>query len=305
MPKVFRFSAYGGPETQEFVELPVPQPGPSELLVKVRSAGLNPVDLKIRSGALQQWSPRELPSELGSEVSGVVEAVGQDVAGFAVGDEVFGAPAPGHGAFSEWTVTKAAATAKKPPQVSFDDAATLVVAAATAYDGVAQLALSAGQTLLVNGIGGGVGVAAAQIARDVGIAVLGTGSAGKRALAESVGATLVVSGDGVERRVRELLPDGVDGVLDLVGGQALRDVAGLTDPAKLVTTADPETALELGGQPIRRDGTARVLDAVARLVADGKLDPHVHDVVPFDDAAHAMASLESGHALGKVVLRVS
>lgn len=306
MPKVFRFSEYGGPEVQELVDAPVPTAGPSELLVKVRSAGVNPVDAKLRSGMLAQLMPRDLPAEFGSEVSGVVEAVGQDVEGFAVGDEVFGSPAPSHGAFSEYTVLTAVATAKKPPHVSFDDAATLVVAAATAWDAVAQLGLGQGQTLLVNGVGGGVGVAAAQIARDLGIAVIGTASEGKRALVEMLGATLVPYGDGVERRVRELMPDGVDGVLDLVGGAALSAVAPLARiPAKVVSAADPMTVSRLGGEPVQRDGTARVLDEVARLVADGKLDPHVRDVVAFDDVAQAIASVESGHALGKVVVRIS
>lgn len=306
MPRVFRFTSYGGPETQEFAELDKPVPGPSEILVRVKSAGVNPVDYKVRSGMFKDFGPRELPSEFGSEVSGFVEELGQDVEGFAVGDEVFGAPATGHGAFSEYTVTSAVATAHKPPQVSFHDAATLVVAAATGYDGIIQLGLSAGQTLLINGIGGGVGVAAAQLARDSGIAVFGTGSESKRALAESLGAILIPYGDGVADRVRELLPDGVDAILDLVGGDALRAVTGLLkDPAKLVTAADPAVAAESGGVAIERDRTARVLDEVAALVAAGKLDPHVRDVLAFGDAAQAIASVESGHALGKVVLEVS
>ena len=210
MPKVFRFTDYGGPETQEFVELDKPVPGPSEILVRVRAAGVNPVDYKVRRGMFKDFGPRALPSEFGSELSGVVEQVGQDVEGFSVGDEVFGAPAPSHGAFSEYTVTGASSTAHKPPQVSFTDAATLPVAAATGYDGVEQLGLGRGQTLLITGIGGGVGVAAAQIARDRGIAVFGTGSEAKRALVESLDATLIRYGDGVADRVRELLPDGVD-----------------------------------------------------------------------------------------------
>jgi NADPH:quinone reductase-like Zn-dependent oxidoreductase len=306
MPRVFRFTEYGGPETQEFVELDKPVPGPSEILVRVKSAGVNPVDHKIRSGMLKDFGPRDLPSEFGSEVSGFVEELGQDVEGFSVGDEVFGAPATGHGAFSEYTVTSAAATAHKPPHVSFNDAATLVVAAATAYDGIVQLGLSSGQTLLINGIGGGVGVAAAQIARDSGIAVFGTGSESKRALAESLGATLIPYGEGVADRVRELLPEGVDAILDLVGGDALRAVGKLAKkPVKLVTAADPGTAAEFGGVFIERDGTSRVLDEVAALVADGKLDPHVRDVLALDDVAQAIASVESGHALGKVVLEIS
>jgi len=306
VPKVFRFTEYGGPEMQEFIELPKPQPGPSEILVRVKSASVNPVDFKIRQGMLKDFAPRELPSEFGSEVSGVVEEIGQDVDGFAVGDEVFGSPAATHGAFSEYTVTTALATAKKPVKVSFHDAATLTVAAATAYDGIVHLGLSAGQTLLINGIGGGVGVAAAQVARDWGIAVFGTASEGKRALVESLGATLIPYGDGVEQRVRELLPDGVDGIYDLVGGSALRSVAGLVkDRAKLITAADPATATGLGGAMVNRDRTSRVLDAVAALVADGKLDPHVNDILAFDDAAQAIASVESGHAQGKTVIQIS
>jgi len=251
--------------------------------------GGNSVDYKTRQGQLREVAPRELPSEFGSEVSGVVEAVGQDVEGFSVGDEVFGYPAPGHGAFSEYTVTSAVGTARKPTHLSFHDAATLPVAGATAWDGIVQLALTEGQTLLINGIGGGVGVAAAQIARDAGIAVFGTASEEQRALVESLGAVLVPYGDGVEQRVRALLPDGVDGILDLVGEDALRSVAGLVkNPGKLVTTADPPTAEALGGAAVQRDRTSRVLDEVARLVADGKLDPHVNDVLAFDDAQHAL-----------------
>lgn len=305
MPKVFRFTEYGGPETQEFADLPKPTPGPSEILVRVRAAAVNPVDHKVRQGLLKDFAPRELPSEFGSEVSGVVEELGQDVDGFAVGEAVFGSVAPTHGAFSEYTVTRAGATAKKPPQVSFEDAATLTVAASTAYDGIAQLALTAGQTLLITGIGGGVGVAAAQLARDAGVAVFGTASEGKRALVESLDATLIPYGDGVAQRVRELLPDGVDAIYDLVGGDALRAVADLVkDRTKLITSADPRTAAELGGANVNRDRTSKVLDAVAALVATGKLDPHVNDVLAFDDAAQAIAAVESGHAQGKVVIKI-
>ena len=302
MPKVFRFTEYGGADTQEFADVPTPTPGPSEILVRVKSAGVNPVDYKIREGAFKDFGPRDLPSEFGSEVSGIVEGVGSDVEGFAVGDEVFGTPAPTHGAFNEYTVLSHDTTAKKPPHVSFHDAATLPVAAATAYDGVTQLNLSEGQTLLINGIGGGVGVAAAQIARDLGIAVFGTGSEAKRALTESLGATLIPYGDGVAERVRELLPDGVDAIFDLVGGDALTAVAGLAqNPSKVISAATPEAS----GGLVERDRTSRVLDIVAELVGDGKLNPHVLDVLAFDDAPQALASMQSGHAQGKVVLEIS
>ena len=305
MVKAFGFNSNGGPDVQEFLDLEMPVPMPGELLVEVRSAGVNPVDWKIRSGMLGPTAAGDLPAVLGSEVSGVVRGVGKDVEGFAENDEVFGSVAPGSGGYAEYTLVTANAAAHKPTQVSFNDAATLSVAAATAYDGVTQLGLTEGQTLLINGVSGGVGVAAAQIARDLGINVIGVAGEDKRALVETLGATLVPYGDGVEQRIKEILPDGVDAILDLAGGEGLRAVVGLlADRDKLISAGDPAVG-ELGGQFIERDGTGRVLDIVGSLVADGQLDPHIEDVRPLDEAADALAAVEIGHARGKVVIEVS
>jgi NADPH:quinone reductase-like Zn-dependent oxidoreductase len=306
MVKAFGYNSNGGPDVQEFLDLEMPSPMAGELLVEVRTAGVNPVDWKIRSGMMGPASPSDLPAVLGSEVSGVVREVGQDVEGFAVNDEVFGSVAPGSGGYAEYTLVTASGAAHKPPQVSFNDAAALPVAAATAYDGVTQLALKEGQTLLINGVSGGVGVAAAQIARDANINVIGTASEDKRALVESLGATLVPYGDGVADRIKELLPDGVDAIFDLAGGDGLRAVAELlSDRNKLITAGDPATATELGGHMIERDRTHRVLEIVAALVAEDKLDPHIEDIRPLDEAAEAIAAVEVGHAKGKVVIEVS
>lgn len=306
MPKVFRFREYGGPETQEFAEVDKPRPGRGQVLVEVRAAGVNPVDHKVRSGRFKCFTSRELPSEFGSEVSGVIAEVGAGVERFSVGDEVFGWPASGHGAFCEYTVLDQDAMLAKPPQVSFVDAAALAVSATTAYDGLVQLNLSAGQTLLITGIGGGVGVAATQLARNHGIRVVGTGSPAKQALVESLGASLVDYSGGVSERLRALLPGGVDAIFDLIGGQALAAVAGLlADRGRLISAADPDIVAELGGAPIRRDRSDRVLAEVGRLAAEGKLNPQVTSVVEFQDAADAIATVESGHPLGKVVLRIS
>ena len=310
MPRAYGFTEYGGPETQELMDVPKPTPGPTELLVAVKAAGVNPADWKVRAGLRRDVVPGDPPAVLGREVAGVVEAVGQDVEGFAAGDEVFGYTAPGSGGYAEFTLLTAAQAAKKPTQVSFSDAATLAVSAGTAYDGIRALALTEGQTLLINGIGGGVGVSAAQLARDLGIFVIGSGSEQKRELAESLGATLVTYGDGggedIADRVRAIMPDGVDAVFDLVGGAALRAVAGLVkDGSKIISAADYATAQELGGSAVERDRSTQALTEVARLVADGKLDPHVSDVVPLERAGDALHAVESGHARGKVVVSVS
>jgi len=305
MPKAYGFTQYGGPELQEFLDLPKPTPGAGEVLVAVRAAGVNPVDWKIRQGYLAEVMPLELPAVLGREVAGAVEEVGQDVDDFSVHDEILGSVAPGSGGYAEYALVTASTATKKPPQVSFTDAAALPVAAGTAYDAVQQLGLAEGESLLINGIGGGVGVAAAQLARDLGVFVIGTGSEEKRELTESLGGTLVTYGDGVANRVREIMPGGVDAVLDVVGGDALRAVAELvSNRSRLLTTADPDTVAELGGGGVERDGSGAVLAKIVQLVADGKLDPHVSDVVPLERAGEALASVESGHTRGKVVIAV-
>lgn len=303
--KAFVFTQYGGPDNQEFQDRPTPEPGPSEVRIAVRAAGVNPVDWKIRAGWMRDVMALDLPAPLGVEAAGVVEAVGQDVDGFSVGDEVFGSTATGSGGYAEQALLSAAATARKPAGLPFTTAAVLPVAAATAYDGIGQLKLDPGTTLLINGIGGGVGVVAAQLARDRDITVVGTASEDKRALVESLGAILVPYGDDTADRVRQILPDGVDGILDLVGGDALRAVAGLSrDPSRVVSAADPVTVEEMGGSPIERDRTSTVLDAVVALVVAGKIDPHVAEVFPLDDAAAALQAVEGGHARGKVVLEI-
>lgn len=305
MPTAYGFSRYGGTDTQEFLDVDRPTPGAGELLVAVRAAGVNPVDWKFRQGYLAEYVPLDLPAVFGQEAAGVVEEVGQDVDGFSVHDEVLGSAVPGRGGYAEFALLTASTATKKPPQVSFTDAAALPVAAGTAYDAVGQLGLKTGETLLINGIGGGVGVVAAQLARDLGVFVIGTGSENKRELAESLGATLVTYGEGVADRVREIMPAGVDAILDLVGGQALHSVADLVDDrSRLMTTADPGTAAELGGVSVQRDGSAAVLGEIVALVAEGKVDPHVSDIVPLENAAEALASVESGHTRGKVVISV-
>lgn len=196
--------------------------------------------------------------------------------------------------------------AHKPAELSFQDAATLPVAAATAYDGIHQLDLPAYATVLITGAGGGVGSAALQIARALGLRAVGVASEGKKDLVESLGARHVPSGPDLATRVRAAAPDGVDGVYDLVGGEVLAGPAGLlTDRTKLVTAGAPAPEVEkLGGARVERARNAAVLDAVAQLVVDGKLDPHVTRAFPLDRAGEALRTVEDGHARGKIVIEV-
>ncbi|MER7934804.1 MULTISPECIES: NADP-dependent oxidoreductase [unclassified Streptomyces] len=306
MPKAYVYTRHGGPETEAFADVDRPVPGPGELLVAVRAAGVNPVDWKLRGGFRRPGEGEaRFPEVLGSEAAGVVEEVGEGVSGFAPGDAVFGNTAGG--AFAQYALLTASVTAHKPAALSFTDAATLPVAAATAYDGVRQLDLPEGATLLVTGAGGGVGAAALQIARAWGLRVVGVASEAKKDFVESLGAVHVPSGPGLAERVRAAAPEGVDAVYDLVGGEVLAEAAGLlADRTRLITAgAAPDTVAALGGSRVERARTAAVLDEVAELVVGGELDPFVSRTFPLDEAGQALRAVEDGHARGKIVIEVS
>ncbi|KUL48055.1 NADP-dependent oxidoreductase [Streptomyces sp. NRRL S-1521] len=309
MYKAYAYTEHGGPEVETFLDLPVPEPGPGQLLVAVRAAGVNPVDWKLRAGKRRPGQgPLTGPEVLGSEVAGVVERVGAGVTGFAPGDAVFGNPVAGAGGYAEYTLLPTGAAAHKPDAVPFTDAAALPVAAATAYDGLRQLALPAGSTLLITGVGGGVGVAAAQLARHFGLGVVGTASAAKKEFVESLGAVHVARGPRSAERVREAATGGrVDAVFDLVGGDTLAEVADLLADrrGRLITAAAKETVAELGGAPVARARNAAVLAEVARLAETGVLRPHVTATYPLHRADEALRAVEDGHARGKTVIEVT
>ncbi|NED83080.1 NADP-dependent oxidoreductase [Streptomyces sp. SID11233] len=305
MPKAYVFTRNGGPEVEALVEQEAPGPGPGELLIAVRAAGVNPVDWKLRTGYTRPGSePQPFPTVLGSEAAGVVVAAGPDVEGFAAGDEVFGSPVTG--GYAEYTLLPVAVTAHKPAGLSFTDAAALPVAAATAYDGLRQLAPAAGSTLLVTGAGGGVGNAAVQLAHHAGVKVVAVAGAAKKDFVESLGAVHVESGASLAERVRAAAPDGVDAVFDLVGGDTLREAASLlADPAALISAADKPLAVELGGAAVVRARTSAVLGEVADLVVAGALRTHVTRTYPLSAAGEALRAVESGHARGKTVIEVT
>ncbi|MFC5064883.1 NADP-dependent oxidoreductase [Actinomycetospora atypica] len=304
MRGAYGYRAFGGPEVQEFVERPDPVPAPHEVAVAVRAAGVNPIDHALRSGMLPMLNGGlPFPQVLGVEAAGVVTAVGADVSGLEVGDQVFGFALTGAGTYAHRTVLLGSTTARTPDGLSDIWAATIPVAGTTALDVLDQLDLAPGDRILVNGIGGGVGVATAQLARARGLEVVGTGSTSKRALATSAGASFVDYTQGpVEERLRALAPEGFAGVVDLVGGASLRAVAPLAvEPARVVAVGDP-TVVEIGGAMPERHTDRATLERVAALMVQGVLDPTVTTVVPLSGAGEALLEVESGHSIGKTVL---
>lgn len=296
--RAYGFTEVGGPDKQAFLDVPVPTPGPDQLLVRVRAAGVNPGDWRLREGSYGVSGP----AVLGREVAGTVVALGPGVTGFAVGDEVFGGCPGMVGGWAEQALVTASFAAHRPEAVSPEAAAALPVAAGTAHDALRVLDLEPGATLLVNGAGGGVGIPTVQLAAARGLTVLGVAGPAKHDLVAGLGAIPVAYGDGVLDRIRAT-GHPVDAIFDMVGGDALRTVATLLDDrSKLISIADYGLGVELGGRQLERDRSTAVLTELAALVADGSLDPHVVDVRPLDDAGAALAQVEDGHTVGKVVL---
>src|SRR5699024_6764910 len=241
----------------------LPEPGPKQIAIEVKAAGVNPADAKIRAGLMgDRWS---LQAPMGREASGIVTAFGSEVDDFAGGYAVIGLAAKCNGAFAEATLLRASQTVAKPEELTFVDAAALPAAGGTAYDVTHQIELEPGQTMLILGAGGGVGLIAAQIGRVHEFTVIGVASANKRELVESTGAVFIESGPGLADRVRQAIPDGPDLSVDLVGGDALRAVADLTpDRTRIISAADPDTAAELGAVSLTRtdEAMAKITDVI-------------------------------------------
>jgi NADPH:quinone reductase-like Zn-dependent oxidoreductase len=240
------------------------------------------------------------------EAAGTVLALGADVDGLEVGDAVFGFALTGGGTYAETTVLSAPNTARIPAGLSATVAATLPVAGTTAVDVLDQLGLPAGATLLVNGVGGGVGLAVAGLAVGRELRVIGTGSAAKREHAEAVGVRFVdYTAEDVAAAARELVPDGFDGIVDLVGGASLRAVAPLAREPRNVIAVGDMSVPDLGGRFVERRLDRENLERSARLALDGALAPVITAVHPLSDAPAALATVENGHTAGKVVIKVA
>lgn len=307
MGQAWGFGRFGGPGVQEFFDRPDPVPGRGEVLIRVDVAGVNPLDHILRAGLVAELdSGRPFPRVLGMEAAGTVVALGEDVDGLAVGDAVFGFALTGGGTYAETTVLSAPNTARIPAGLSATVAATLPVAGTTAVDALDQLGLPAGATILVNGVGGGVGHAVARLAAGRELRVIGTGSAAKREQAEGIGVRFIDYASGeVVAAARELVPDGFDGIVDLVGGTSLRTVAGLARNPRDVIAVGDSSVSDLGGRFVDRRLDRENLERAAQLALDGVLAPVISAIYPLADAPAALATVENGHASGKVVIKVA
>ncbi|SNQ48171.1 NADPH:quinone reductase [Frankia canadensis] len=306
MGQAWGFGRYGGPEVQELFDRPDPVPGRGEVLIRVDVAGVNPLDYVVRSGLYPGAAGgRPFPLVLGMEAAGTVLALGEGVDGLEVGDAVFGMALTGGGTYAETTVLSAPHTARIPVGLSATVAATLPVAGTSAVDALDQIGLAAGATVLVNGVGGGVGLLVARLAVERELRVIGTGSTPKREPAEAIGVQFIdyTAGD-IVAAARELVPDGFDGIVDLVGGASLRTVAPLVKDSRNIVAVSDMSVTEIGGRFVQRHFDRENLERAARLARDGGLTPVITAVHPLSDAPAALSAVENGHSAGKVVIKI-
>lgn len=306
--RAIAYSTYGGPDVLQLTDLPTPKVGPDSVLVRVRATSVNPVDWKVREGYLDGLMDAVFPVVPGWDVAGVVEQVGADAHEFQVGEEVFGyvrKDVLGGGTAAELVAAPVRTLAHKPRTASFEEAAAVPLAGLTAYQALRRLGVREGEKVLVHAAAGGVGGFAVQIARALGARVIGTASEGNHEHLRSLGAEPVAYGDGLVERVRSLAPDGVDVVLDLVGGGAVATAPEVgTERVRVGSVADPEVTAVGGAYMWVRPDSAD-LAALAALVDEGAVRPEIAQVFPLEETAAAHELSASGHVRGKVVVRVS
>jgi len=294
-------TAFGGPEVLQLIDVPAVEPGPGNVIVDVRAAGINPIDWKIRNGYMKENFQVPFPHTPGLEVAGVVDAVGEG-ADFAVGDEVFGWSETG--AYAEYALAKT--LAPKPAGIPWADAAALPVAGETALRVLGLLEIREGETLLVHGASGTVGRFAAQVAVAKGLTVIGT--AGSRNLDDlkALGIVPVRYGDGWLDRVREAASGPVDAVFDAAGHGVLPGSVELRGTKDRIVTIADGAAFELG-IPFSSGGeqSREVLTGIAGWVTDRGLRIAQGKSYPLAEAAAAQIESEDGHPGGKLTLAIS
>jgi NADPH:quinone reductase-like Zn-dependent oxidoreductase len=284
-------------EVLSVAEVAEPHAGPGQVRIAVRAAGVNPIDWKLVTGAMGREPAG--PTVPGVDAAGVVDEVGEGVIGVQVGDAVLGQATGGSAA--EFAVLTA--WAHKPGVTPFEAAGGVPVAGETAVRVLDLLGLQTGDTVVVDGASGGVGILTVQVAVTRGLGVVGTASEGNQEFVRSLGALPTTYGPGLVDRVRALAPDGVDGAVDTLGKGSVRDLVALTgDPGRVVTIADFGAA-ELGVQVTSGGGgVSPRLAQVAGLLAEGRLQVPVAGTYPLERIGEAYAESRGGHVRGKLVL---
>ncbi len=303
--RAVRFHRHGGPEVLVVDELPIPHPGEGEALVEVRAAGINPGEAPIRAGLFGvKEDGSDLPSGQGSDLAGVVLEVGDGVHDVAPGDEVLG---------YSWTRSSQATHAvvpttqlvPKPAGLSWEVAGAMYVVGVTAWAAMEAVELQPGETVVISAAAGGVGDLVTQLAVRSGARVIGIASEANADWLRGRGATPVAYGEGLEQRIRDLAPDGVDAFIDLFGPEYIDLAVALgVRPERIETIISFEAADKIGAKHRGSSDTSnqQVLSAVAGMLDDGSLQLEISATYPLDQVRAAYEQLERRHTRGKIVL---
>ncbi|MCU1634475.1 MAG: Alcohol dehydrogenase zinc-binding domain protein [Micrococcaceae bacterium] len=306
MKAVF-YETYGDPDVLQYGEQPDPKVGPDSVLVDVRAASVNPVDWKITAGYLDGALPTVFPVIPGWDVAGVVVQPGPSVVEFEAGDEVIGyvrMDTVGLGTFAEQVAAPVRTLARKPSNISWAEAATMPLAGLTAYQSLRAVGVSDGDTVLVHNGAGGVGTYAIQIARAWGARVLATASEKNHDFLRSLGAEPLTYGEGLAGRIGEAAPEGLDAVVDFVGGDDwVASLEHLRTPERVASVADAAVKDKGGRYIFVRPNPADLL-ALTELVESGSVKPVLAESFPLERAADAFRSSIEGHVRGKIAVTV-
>jgi NADPH:quinone reductase-like Zn-dependent oxidoreductase len=298
-----RFDHYGGIDVLEVVDVPAPVPGPGQVLVRVKAAGINPGEAKIREGLLHELWPATFPSGQGSDLAGVVDQLGDGVEGWAVGDEVIGF-VDNRSSQAELVVVEAENVTARPPGVPWPVAGGLFVVGTTAYATVRAVSASSGDTVVVAAAAGGVGSITVQLAILAGATVIGLASERNHTWLKDLGVIPVSYGDGVEQRIADAAGGAIDAFIDLAGGYVQLALDLGVKPERVDTVVDFGAGQKYG---VKTEGTAAaanagVLAELATLIDEGKVDVPIARVYPLEQVREAFRELEQGHTRGKIVL---
>ena len=301
--RAVRFEEYGGVDVLKVVDVPRSEPGPGQVLVRVKAAGINPGEAKIRAGLLHDRWPATFPSGQGSDLAGIVAQTGSGVADFNAGDEVIGFT-NNRASHAEYAVAEAQNLARRPAGVPWEVAGSLFVAGATAYAAVRAVALAPGDTVVVAGATGGVGSIAVQLARRADATVIGLASAANQDWLAGHGVIPVSYGAGVADRIRQAASK-VDAFIDTFGADYVQVALDLgVEPSRVDTIVNFGAVARYG---VKAEGSAAgasasVLAELADLIAAGQLEIPVAATFPLGEVQEAYRLLAEGHVRGKIVL---
>jgi len=308
--KAVRFDEYGPVAVLDVRDVPVPEPGPGQVLVRVKAAGINPGEAKIRDGALHERWPATFPSGQGSDFAGVVDKLGPDVATVAIGEDVIGW-VDTRSSQAEYVVAEAANLARKPAGLPWEVAGAIPVAGFTASAMVCAVGLKPGDTVVVSGAAGGVGGIAVQLARRKGATVIGLAGPSNHDWLRRHGVIPVAYGDNVAERIRDAVPANaeVDAFLDTYGGDyvelALGDLKVSPERVDTIVRFDAGAKYGVKVEGNAAGASAATLSELASLVATKELEIPLAHTYPLSDVRAAYTQLAKGHVRGKIVLIVA